>query len=199
MGWREFGRQFSGVKKRPDLRLLLAAPGVLMAVLGVTFNGLGPLGFKLPLTVLVMAFLTAYWGIEALTAAFERSTSFLAAGRLLEGSVGALALTPGWALSLALTSSVGEEAFFRGLTLHMASLVMPMWLAVPAQALAFAALHPAPRVAWAYPLWAFFVGLLLGLIAVGCGSVLPGMLAHYLFNHLNFTSVLEGRVESKGA
>ena len=178
---------------RVDLRVALAAPGVALALLGlgaarafdVPFGGV-------TLEVLVPAALTAYFAILVLSVSFERLIpSFREAGGLLEDAVRRLRLTPTWALALALTSAVGEEIFFRGAVLGLLSRALPPVAAVLAQAVLFAALHPAPRRAWAYPLWTLCAGVILGAVALATGSVWPGVLAHYLFNHQNFNEVLD--------
>jgi len=180
---------------RLDLKLVLALPGLLLGGVGLVMClvlGL-PLG-GVEVEVLVPACLAAYFGIAALAAAFERlSLSFRDAGGLLEDIVRRLGLTPLWALALGLTSAVGEELFFRGFALSLLGRFVPPVIAVLVQAAMFAAMHPAPRTAWAYPAWAFVSGSLLGAVALGTGSILPGLLAHYLFNHQNFNAVLESQ------
>ena len=145
----------------------------------------------LPLEILIPASLTAFFAISWLSACFERFVpSFSLAGGLLEGIMQSLNLSGLWAFVLALTSSLGEELFFRGFLLALALKFLPVWLAVLAQALVFAAFHPAPAKAWGYPLWTALVGIVLGVVTVGCGSIEPGILAHYLFNHINLNQVV---------
>jgi membrane protease YdiL (CAAX protease family) len=180
---------------RVDLKLVLAVPGVLMMLVG--YVGCRWLNIPLEepsLEVMTFAALTAFFGAAALSAAFERSLpSFTVAGGALEAAVRGLKLTPLWALALSLTSAVGEELFFRAFLLGLGLTFLPAWAAVLAQAAIFAAFHPAPRAAWAYPLWTGLIGVWFGVIALAAGSVVPGILAHYLFNHLNFNELLEPR------
>lgn len=177
-----------------DLKLLLALPGVAMMLIG--YGACRWLGLPLsdaPLEITGLATLTAFFIAVALSAFFERFVpSFATAGGSLEGAVRQLKLTPLWALALSLTSAVGEELFFRGLLLGLGLTFLPVWGAVIAQALLFAAFHPAPRAAWAYPLWTGLIGAWFGIIAMASGSIVPGILAHYVFNHLNFNQLLEG-------
>jgi uncharacterized protein len=181
------------VRRSIDIKLLLAAPGVLMLVIG--YVGCRLLNIPLrdaPLEIVVFAMLAAFFGAAALSGAFERwIPSFRLAGGSLEGAVRAMNLTPLWAFALSMTSSVGEELLFRGLLLGLGMQFLPVWVAVIAQAILFAALHPAPRAAWAYPLWTGLIGMWFGIITVASGSVVPSILAHYLFNHLNFNEFLE--------
>ncbi len=162
---------------------------------------LGCLLLNIPLTdtspeIALFASLTAFFLAMVLSSLFERFIpSFRLAGGQLEGIVGQLGLTPAWAFALSLTSGIGEELFFRGLLLGLGIKFLPLSLALLLQAIIFAAFHPAPRAAWGYTLWTGLIGLLFGLITVATNSVVPTMLAHYLFNHLNFEAALERTVK----
>jgi uncharacterized protein len=177
---------------RLDIKILLALPGILMMLLG--YIGCKLLGIPLPETspeVALFASLTAFFLALGLSTLFEAHVpSFRLAGGHLEGIVSRLELTPLWALGLSLTSGIGEELFFRGLLLGLGSQHLPTWVAVLGQAVLFAAFHPAPRAAWGYTLWTGLIGLLFGTITLASGSVIPTMLAHYLFNHLNFEAAM---------
>jgi uncharacterized protein len=185
--------------RRPDLKVLLAIPGILMMLIG--YFGCQLLGIPLPETspeVALFASLTAFLLALGLSTLFEAHVpSFRLAGGQLEGIVGRLELTPLWALALSLTSGIGEELFFRGLLLGLGLTFLPAWAAVLGQAVLFAAFHPAPRAAWGYTLWTGLIGLLFGAITIASGSVIPTMLAHYLFNHLNFEAAL-GQQTTRG-
>lgn len=176
-----------------DIKLILALPGLGMLLIGY----LGCLLLSIPLPdispeIALFASLTAFFLAMVLSSLFERFVpSFRLAGGQLEGIIGQLGLTPAWAFALSLTSGIGEELFFRGLLLGLGIKFLPLWLALLLQAVIFAAFHPAPRAAWGYTLWTGLIGLLFGLITVASGSVVPTMLAHYLFNHLNFDAALE--------
>lgn len=104
-----------------------------------------------------------------------------ALGRALkEAGVG-----PWGLLLLAFLSGVAEEVFFRGLVQSLLVEWLGPW-GVGLQALLFALFHPAPRRALAYPLYAGLAGLLLGGAYLLTGSLLPGILAHFLHNARGF-------------
>lgn len=176
-----------------DLKLLLALPGIAMMLIG--YGACRWLGLPLsdaPLEVTVFATLTAFFIAMALSVFFEQFVpSFRLAGGSLESAVRQLKLTPLWAFVLSLTSAVGEELFFRGFLLGLGLTFLPVWGAVIAQAVLFAAFHPAPRAAWGYPLWTGLIGAWFAIVALATGSIVPGILAHYVFNHLNFNQLLE--------
>jgi uncharacterized protein len=184
--------------RRLNVKVLLALPGLILGLIG--FLGSLWLGVDftdLPLEILIPAGLTAFFTICLLSASFERFVpSFSLAGGMLEGIMQNLGLTGLWAFVLALTSSLGEELFFRGFVLALGLKFLPVLVAVLAQAVLFAAFHPAPARAWAYPLWTALVGMVLGGITVATGSIEPGILAHYVFNHLNLNGVISPRAEA---
>jgi membrane protease YdiL (CAAX protease family) len=82
------------------------------------------------------------------------------------------------ALLLALASGVAEEVLFRGaLWLH---------LGLVGSSLLFGLVHVLPkRSLLAYPLFAVAVGVVLGLLREGSGSVVPPILTHVTVNALN--------------
>ncbi|ADH63568.1 Abortive infection protein [Allomeiothermus silvanus DSM 9946] len=100
-------------------------------------------------------------------------------------------LTYPQALGLAGASGLGEEFFFRGaLQNFLVGFLGPIGILV--QAVIFAAFHPIPdRKAWAYPLYTLFAGLLFGLSYALTGSLIPGILAHYLHNARGFYELLD--------
>jgi uncharacterized protein len=181
--------------RRLNIKLLLALPGLILGLIGLLGSlWLGVDFSDLPLEILIPATITTFFAIACLSAFFERFVpSFALAGGILEGIMQGLGLNGIWALVLALTSSLGEEFFFRGFLLALGIKFLPYWLALLAQALVFAAFHPAPARAWGYPLWTALVGIVLGLVTVSCGSIEPGILAHYLFNHLNLNQAIVPR------
>jgi membrane protease YdiL (CAAX protease family) len=85
-------------------------------------------------------------------------------------------------LLLALTSSVAEEAFFRGALLP----VVGLWV----QAIVFAALHFRPRPRF-YPwtLMSLGVGLGFGLLARWLGDLSAPIVAHFTINLLNLSYI----------
>jgi uncharacterized protein len=187
--------------KRINIKLLLAMPGLILGLIGMLGSlWLGVDFSDLPLEILIFAALTAFFAIAFLSALFERFVpSFSLAGGMLEGIMQGLGLNSLWAFVLALTSSLGEELFFRGFLLTLGIKYLPVWLAVLAQALIFAAFHPAPARAWGYPLWTALVGIVLGLVTFACGSVEPAILAHYLFNYLNLNQAINPRISTQNS
>jgi len=91
-------------------------------------------------------------------------------------------LGPREILILALSSSVAEEAFFRGALLPVAGL----WI----QALTFAAMHFRPRPRF-YPwtLMSLAVGLGFGLLARWHGDLSAPIIAHLTINLLNLSYI----------
>jgi len=141
-----------------------------------------------------LAFLLLYSGLVGLERLFSRlfPNSFRAA-EALHGHLGTLMRAQGishhQALLLALASGVGEEVFFRG---ALQNALLGGWPGVLLQALVFTALHPVPdRRAWSYPLFIFFGGLMFGASYWLTGSLLPGILAHYLHNARGFYELLD--------
>lgn len=174
---------------RPWRLLLLLQGGLLLVgTSGALLLGL-PLGAGHPVRdpLLALGLLVALGGLEAL---FQHlfPTSFREAEALHRELLRALkeaGTGPPALLLLALLSGVAEEAFFRGLVQSLLFLKLGAW-AVVLQALLFALLHPAPRKAFAYPLYTGAAGLLFGLVYLLTGSLLPGILAHVLHNARGF-------------
>lgn len=143
-----------------------------------------------------LAFLLLFFGLMGLEFLFSRlfPKSFRAA-EALHGQLGAAMRSQGishhQALLLALASGVGEEVFFRG---ALQNALFGGWLGVLLQAVVFTALHPVPdRRAWSYPLFIFLGGLMFGTAYWLTGSLVPGILAHYLHNAKGFYQLLEQR------
>jgi len=130
-----------------------------------------------------LAFLLLFALLYLSEAAFARlfPSAYRTAEALIRAAV--RALPEGALLPLAGASAVAEELFFRGLVVGGLARVLPPPLAVVLGALVFALFHPVPdRRAWAYPLYVFLAGLLFGAFYLATGSLVPGILAHYLTN-----------------
>lgn len=81
-------------------------------------------------------------------------------------------------LAVALSSSLGEELLFR-------SLLTP-WAGVWVQGLVFGVLHQTRGSSrWAWMGWATGIGLVLGWLYVGTGSLAGPLAAHFLINAVN--------------
>ncbi len=141
-----------------------------------------------------LVFLLLFLGLMGLERLFSLlfPQSFRAA-EALHGQLGTLMRAQGMnhhqALLLAVASGVGEELFFRG---ALQNALWGGWLGVFLQALVFTALHPVPdRRAWSYPLFIFLGGLGFGTAYLLTGSLIPGILAHYLHNARGFYQLLD--------
>ncbi|WP_233498202.1 CPBP family intramembrane glutamic endopeptidase [Meiothermus sp. QL-1] len=141
-----------------------------------------------------LAFLLLFYALMGLEAAFARlfPKSFRAS-EALHAQLGLLMRSQGithhQALVLALASGVAEEVFFRG---AVQNVLFGGWMGVVLQAAVFAAFHPVPdRKAWVYPLFIFCGGLLFGAAYHLTGSLIPGILAHYLHNARGFYQLLD--------
>ncbi|GIW35285.1 CPBP family intramembrane glutamic endopeptidase [Meiothermus sp.] len=141
-----------------------------------------------------LAFLGLYFALMGLEFLFSRlfPQSFRAA-EALHGQLGAAMRSQGisyhQALLLALASGLAEEVFFRG---ALQNALLGGWLGVLLQALVFTLFHPVPdRKAWAYTLFIFCGGLMFGTAYLLTGSLVPGILAHYLHNARGFYQLLE--------
>lgn len=98
------------------------------------------------------------------------------------------------ALLLALASGLGEELLFRG---AVQNALFGGWIGLGAQALVFAALHPVPdRKAWVYPFAVFLIGLMFGLSYHLTGSLIPGILVHYINNARSFYALLDQKPQA---
>ena len=81
-------------------------------------------------------------------------------------------------LASVVAAPIAEEIIFRGLILSRLKRAMPGWLAVVLSALVFGLCHGQP----VWMAYAFVLGLFFGLMAHRSGSILPSLLAHFIFN-----------------
>ena len=96
------------------------------------------------------------------------------------------------ALALALASAIGEEVWFRGAMQNFFSGILGPYAGLAAQAALFAAGHPAPDKAGRfYMAWAFAAGLVFGGLYLYSGSLIPGILAHFLYNAKGFSELYD--------
>lgn len=149
-----------------------------------------------------LAFLLLFFGLMGLELLFSRlfPQSFRAA-EALHVQIGAVMRAQGVshhkALLLALASGLSEEVFFRG---ALQNALFGGWLGVLLQAFLFMAFHPVPdRKAWTYPVFIFFGGLMFGAAYLLTGSLIPGILAHYLHNARGFYQLLDQAESNKAA
>ena len=93
-------------------------------------------------------------------------------------------------LAIGVAAGVVEEPIFRGVTLRGLGSVLGKWGAVLLSGVVFSLIHM-EGVGFVVR---FFVGVVLGLMAWRCGSVLPGIFAHAAFNSSSLlVSFLLGR------
>ncbi|WP_456409370.1 CPBP family intramembrane glutamic endopeptidase [Oceanithermus sp.] len=136
-------------------------------------------------TLYFLAGYLALLGLERLTerlvpeAYRELDTLMRRLGRALRQA----GVSPNVALALALTSALGEELWFRGALLNAFAGWLGPGAGLALQATLFAAGHPAPgRAGRLYMAWAFAAGLIFGGLYLASGSLVPGILAHFLYN-----------------
>jgi len=89
-------------------------------------------------------------------------------------------------LAFAVAPAIGEELAFRGFILSGFGRSQRTWLAIGLSSLMFGLMHMIPPQVFN----ATLLGLVLGLLAVRSGSLLPGVVFHFLWNSL---AVLHGR------
>lgn len=142
----------------------------------------------------LVAFFLLFYGLMGLELIFSRLfPGSFQASEALHAQIGAIMRSQGMthyqALALAFASGLGEEVLFRG---AIQNALFGGWIGVGLQALVFAALHPVnDRRAWSYPLFVFLGGLMFGATYHLTGSLVPGILAHYLHNARGFYALLE--------
>ena len=84
-------------------------------------------------------------------------------------------------LATVVLAPVTEEVVFRGLIFSRLERAMPGWLAAVLSALAFGLCHGQP----VWMAYAFVLGLLFALLRLWTGSILPSLLAHFIFNSIS--------------
>ena len=84
-------------------------------------------------------------------------------------------------LATVVLAPITEEVIFRGLIFSRLERAMPGWLAAVLSALAFGLCHGQP----AWMAYAFVLGLVFAFLRLRTGSILPSMLAHFIFNGIS--------------
>ena len=162
----------------PALRRFLPfVPSLLTGALGAAWLLIRPadLGERADVWLLALAALALSLGLLGGAWLLERTLpSFRAASRLLERALFWLEPSVLEAILLAALTAGAEELFFRG---ALQSLV-GVW----GQALIFGLLHPMPRRAWSYMVYAALSGLAFGYAVILTGSLWPGLIAHFAIN-----------------
>jgi sodium transport system permease protein len=164
------------------LLAFVAAPPLFMALL-LTTRPRRTLGLRLPrFGYMVVALLLvplaelAHYAMNqfpGLMAVLQDRLTMIASARALDGGEAG----PWWeyVLVLALLPAVCKELAFRGFILTGLRRRFPAWTAILLSSFLFAAFHM--NVFMLVP--AFLLGVALGVLAVRCGSVLPGMILHF--------------------
>jgi sodium transport system permease protein len=168
----------------------VATPTLLMALLLTTRPRQG-LGLRLPsfgaLLVAALLAVAVLPPLTNLTAAilhqFPRLQELLNENQLFVQELRTLRDGPGvgWWMYLvvyAFLPAVCEELAFRGFILCGLRRRFPVWTAILISSFLFALYHM--NVFQALP--TFALGVVLGMLAVRCGTVFPGMLFHLLYN-----------------
>lgn len=84
-------------------------------------------------------------------------------------------------LATVVLAPITEEVIFRGLIFSRLERAMPGWLAAVLSALAFGLCHGQP----VWMAYAFVLGLVFASLRLRTGSILPSMLAHFIFNGIS--------------
>ena len=84
-------------------------------------------------------------------------------------------------LATVVLAPITEEVIFRGLIFSRLERAMPGWLAAVLSALAFGLCHGQP----VWMAYAFVLGLVFAFLRLRTGSILPSMLAHFIFNGIS--------------
>jgi hypothetical protein len=91
---------------------------------------------------------------------------------------------------------IGEELMFRGVTMRQARKAVPFWAANLLQAFLFGVFH----LNWIQGIYAFALGLVLGVVCEKGGSIYYSLLFHILFNFWGTViGELLGDIDDSGA
>ncbi len=94
----------------------------------------------------------------------------------------------GQLLGVVLAPAIAEEVLFRGVVLGNLKKVMPVWAAVLLSSLAFGLVHG--NLLWVC--YAFVLGVIIACADLKLGSIIPGMIMHFIFN---FTGIIFDGIE----
>lgn len=173
---------------RAKRRYLPFLPSILTGLFGAGWllyrpADLGPrddfLGLALTALLLAGGLLGSAWVLERIL------PSFRSASQLLERTLGWLRPSGLKAVLLAALTATAEELFFRG--------ALQSLIGIWGQALVFGLLHPMPRRAWSYTLYAALSGVAFGYAVTLSGSLWPGIVAHFLINFQGFWALRRRR------
>ncbi len=178
------------------VRALLLLEGLALALgaAGMAALGVPPVASYHPYRD-ALAFFLLYFGLLGLEELLQRAfpDTARASEALLRRAAGGI--PEGAALALAAASALAEEVFFRGFLYTLFARLAGAPAAVGLSALVFALFHPVPdRRAWGYPVYVFLAGVAFALVFALTGSLLPGVLAHFLYNARGFEEARAGQL-----
>jgi uncharacterized protein len=165
-------------------RYLIFLPSLVLGLLGTIWLYFRPFPLNATFNIWILLLIATGLVLILLGGVYllERFVpSYKYASRMLEHAFRSFRITIPFALLLAALSSLAEEIFFRGALLPL--------IGVWGQALLFGLMHPAPRKAWLYTLYTFVAGLVFGYATLFTGSLLPGIIAHFVINLQGFLEI----------
>ncbi|GEM_PF-2409207 len=97
----------------------------------------------------------------------------------------------GQLFGVVLAPAIAEEVLFRGVVLGNLKKVMPVWAAVILSSIAFGLVHG--NLLWIC--YAFVLGVIIACADLKLGSIIPGMIMHFIFN---FTGIIFENIDLPG-
>jgi uncharacterized protein len=171
-------------------RYLIFIPSLALGTLGAIWLFFRPFPYTPQFNVWVLLVFSAGLVLGLLGGAYllERfMPSFRYASKMLERIMTSFRITLPFAITLATLSAISEELFFRGAVLPL----IGIW----GQALLFGLMHPAPRKAWMYTVYTFIAGVCFGYVTVWTGSLIPGIIAHFIINLQGFLEIRRKKIQ----
>ncbi|GEM_PF-163559 len=190
--------QYGAVKNASPL-LLIVSLELLLALLGASWMLLAKYPFLRQAdpwrdTVYFLGGYLALLGLERAAETLAPS-AFMQLDSLMRSVIAALreaGVSYNATLLLAAVSALGEEFWFRGAIQNFFAHAFSPSFGLASQALLFALAHPAPgKSGRLYMAWAFLAGLIFGALYLLSGSLIPGMLVHFLYNAKAFSEAYE--------
>jgi membrane protease YdiL (CAAX protease family) len=165
-------------------RYLIFLPSIALGLLGTIWLYFRPFPYAAKFNLWILLLIATMLVLLLLGGAYilERFVpSFRYASKMLERALKQFRINLPFAFLLATFSSLSEEIFFRGALLPL--------IGVWGQALLFGLMHPAPRKAWVYTFYTFIAGLAFGYATLLTGSLIPGIVTHFVINLHGFLEI----------